>query len=196
MRMPRPRFATRLMARQLTRKPVKRKKATRESERSSAGERDEAKMARRTAGVTGMRLDSDAGGGGAGGSGGARAPAPAPVAGPTAAAAAARAEKDEGWVARRVVERVGVVMKAAGVTVLVDAARVGVEPEPEPEPEPESEVEVGGETEPRVEDVEDGIVVRVCLSGSLLSASDGRTSSTSTLLGYLRPTSSSPFRLP
>ena len=29
-------------------------------------------MARRTAGVTGMRLDSDAGGGGAGGSGGAR----------------------------------------------------------------------------------------------------------------------------
>ena len=169
-----------------------RKKATRESERSSAGERDEAKMARRTAGVTGMRLDSDAGGGGAGGSGGARAPAP--VAGPAAAAAAARAEKDEGWVARRVVERVGVVMKAAGVTVLVDAARVGVEPEPEPEPE--SEVEVGGETEPRVEDVEDGIVVRVCLSGSLLFASDGVPVRVHRLLGYLRPTSSSPFRLP
>jgi len=41
---------------QLRRKPANRKKAIREIERSSWGEREEAKMERRTAGVMGIRL--------------------------------------------------------------------------------------------------------------------------------------------
>jgi len=56
VRMPRPWFAIRLMARQLMIKPENLKNAMRERERSSPGDRDEAKMARSTAGVTGIRL--------------------------------------------------------------------------------------------------------------------------------------------
>jgi len=56
VRMPRPWFAIRLIARQLMINPENLKKAMRERERSSAGDREEAKMARSTAGVTGMRL--------------------------------------------------------------------------------------------------------------------------------------------
>lgn len=45
------------MAIQLNKNPVNRKNATREIDRSSCGVRDEANMDRKTAGVTGMRLD-------------------------------------------------------------------------------------------------------------------------------------------
>jgi len=48
--------AAKLMPMQLSRKPANRKKAIREMERSSCGDREEAKIERRTAGVTGMRL--------------------------------------------------------------------------------------------------------------------------------------------
>jgi len=56
VRIPRPWFAIKLIARQLIMKPENLKNAMRERERSSPGEREEAKMDRSTAGVTGMRL--------------------------------------------------------------------------------------------------------------------------------------------
>jgi len=56
VRIPRPWFAVKLIARQLMMKPENLKNAMRERERSSPGEREEAKMDRSTAGVTGMRL--------------------------------------------------------------------------------------------------------------------------------------------
>lgn len=60
--IPRPRAAANDIARQLRRKPENLKKATREMDRSSCGVRDEAKMERRTAGVTGMRREESDGG--------------------------------------------------------------------------------------------------------------------------------------
>jgi len=56
VRIPRPWFAIKLIARQLMMKPENLKNAMRERERSSPGEREEANMDRSTAGVTGMRL--------------------------------------------------------------------------------------------------------------------------------------------
>jgi len=52
-----PRAAKRLMARQLTRKAENLKKAAREIDRSSKTVLDDAKIPRRTAGVTGILLD-------------------------------------------------------------------------------------------------------------------------------------------
>jgi len=50
------------MARQLRRKPENLKKAIREIDRSSCGVRDDAKMERKTAGVTGIRREESDGG--------------------------------------------------------------------------------------------------------------------------------------
>lgn len=60
--MPRLRAATMLIAMQLRRNPANRKNATREIDRSSCGDREEAKIERKTAGVTGMRLAESDGG--------------------------------------------------------------------------------------------------------------------------------------
>jgi len=49
------------MAKQLRRKPVNRKNATRDKERSSRMVREDAKMDRKVAGVTGMRLEESFG---------------------------------------------------------------------------------------------------------------------------------------
>lgn len=53
--IPRPRAAAKLMHMQLNIKPVNRKNAIREIDRSSFGVRDEANIDRRRAGVTGIR---------------------------------------------------------------------------------------------------------------------------------------------
>ena len=134
--MPRPWFAIRLIARQLIIKPEnlhnrydiiwlyqyqKRnamtdlKKATRERERSSPGDREEAKMARSTAGVTGIRLVF----------GGLIAPASGPAVDDVDRTPACAAEAESGygrWDETGGVETVDAVVAAAyvaGVMVLV-----------------------------------------------------------------------------
>jgi len=91
------------------------KKATRERERSSPGDREEAKMARSTAGVTGIRLVF----------GGLIAPASGPAADDVDRTPACAAEAESGygqWDETGGVETVDAVMAAvyvAGVMVLV-----------------------------------------------------------------------------